>query len=62
LEAALRRSKRLRQAILKRAFKGKLVAQNPEDEPAELLLEGIRAAGNMATKATTNKRVSFDGE
>jgi len=32
----------LRQSILKKAFEGKLVPQNPEDEPAEKLLERIK--------------------
>ena len=32
----------LRSSILKRAFEGKLVPQNPEDEPASVLLEKIR--------------------
>ena len=36
-------SEALRQSILKKAFEGKLVAQNPKDEPAEKLLERIRA-------------------
>ena len=34
----------LRQAILKRAFEGRLVPQDPDDEPAAVLLERIRAA------------------
>ncbi len=33
----------LRQSILKRAFEGRLVPQDPDDEPAAVLLERIRA-------------------
>jgi type I restriction enzyme S subunit len=33
----------MRQSILKTAFEGKLVPQDPTDEPAEKLLERIKA-------------------
>jgi type I restriction enzyme S subunit len=42
VEANLRRAARLRQSILKRAFEGRLVAQDPSDEPVDKLLERIR--------------------
>jgi type I restriction enzyme S subunit len=40
--ANLRRAERLRQAVLKRAFDGRLVPQDPKDEPAGILLERLR--------------------
>jgi type I restriction enzyme, S subunit len=42
VETNLRRAARLRQCILKRAFEGRLVPQDPTDEPADKLLERIR--------------------
>ena len=41
--AELKRTEQLRQSILKKAFSGGLVPQDPSDEPASVLLEGIRA-------------------
>ena len=38
----LQKAEALRQSILKQAFEGKLVPQDPNDEPAEKLLEQIR--------------------
>lgn len=38
----LEKADKLKQSILKKAFEGKLVAQNPNDEPASVLLERIK--------------------
>ena len=43
IDAALRRSEALRQAILIKAFTGQLVPQDPADEPASVLLARLRA-------------------
>ena len=43
VEASRQRAERLRQSILKRAFAGELAPQDPDDEPASVLLERIRA-------------------
>ena len=42
IDRAFQRLEDLRQSILKRAFEGKLVPQDPDDEPASTLLERIR--------------------
>lgn len=42
VQQSLEKIEYLRQSILKKAFEGKLVPQNPNDEPAEKLLERIK--------------------
>ncbi|MCK1471310.1 hypothetical protein IVB51_29180 [Bradyrhizobium sp. CW10] len=47
---------RLEAAILTKAFKGELVPQDPNDEPASVLLERIRAQRAAAAPASKTKR------
>jgi type I restriction enzyme, S subunit len=56
VEHSLKRSDRLRQAILKRAFEGNLVPQDPNDGPASVLLERIRAERGTPTHAPDSRR------
>jgi type I restriction enzyme S subunit len=42
VDESLAKTEALRQSILKKAFAGQLVPQDPDDEPADVLLERIR--------------------
>ena len=54
----LKQAEQLRQSILKMAFEGKLVPQDPTDEPAEKLLERIR---DEKAKRESEKKVKKKG-
>ena len=56
VEASRQRAERLRQSILKRAFSGQLVPQDPDDEPASVLLERIRAQRAAEPAASASKK------
>ncbi len=62
LQGQVRQATSLRQAVLKAAFSGCLVPQNPSDEPASILLECIAAqraaAASDATAAKERKSQS----
>ena len=50
VDTQLARSKALHQSILMKAFAGQLVAQDPNDEPASVLLDRIKAEKEQAGK------------
>jgi type I restriction enzyme S subunit len=54
---------KLTQSILAKAFKGELVPQDPNDEPAEKLLKSIRNGGTgkrHLTRAAVFRRKNHD--
>ncbi len=53
IATSLQQAEALRQSILKKAFSGQLVPQDPHDEPAAVLLERIRAG--IATSPNNRK-------
>lgn len=56
ITTALQQAEALRQSILKKAFSGQLVPQDPNDEPASVLLERIQAEKAQADKQATRRR------
>ena len=52
----LEKADALRQSILKKAFTGQLVPQDPNDEPASLLLDRIKAAKSARSQTSTRAR------
>jgi type I restriction enzyme S subunit len=59
VDQSLIQAKQIRQSILKKAFEGKLVPQDPADEPAAKLMERIKAE---ADKQKTKKRIKSHKE
>ena len=55
IEMQLLRAKTLRQSILKKAFSGQLVPQDPSDEPASKLLARIQAEKEFVNTQKTSK-------
>lgn len=64
VDNSLKQAQRLRQSILKRAFEGRLVPQDPNDEPAEKLLERIKTerARIETNRKSIRKSKVFHGE
>ncbi len=59
IETSLLQAEALRLSILKKAFEGKLVKQNPTDEPAQKLLEKIRAEMKKNAPGIQEKEVKI---
>ncbi len=56
ITTSLQQSEALRQSILKRAFSGQLVAQDPHEEPASVLMDRITAEREKVAKNNHSKK------
>lgn len=56
VEKSLKSAEQLKQSVLKKAFEGKLVPQNPNDEPASVLLARIKSEKQQNEKAKGKKK------
>ncbi|WP_449060491.1 restriction endonuclease subunit S [Planomonospora algeriensis] len=57
IKSTLKHADKLRQSILKSAFTGRLTPQYPDDEPAAVMLERVRAEQAAASKTKRARRV-----
>lgn len=62
VEAGIRRSERLRQSILSKAFAGRLVPQDLNDEPARELILRIREQHNASPGTRSATASQLDAE
>jgi type I restriction enzyme S subunit len=60
VNANLKQASALRQFILKRAFSGELVPQDPDDEPASVLLARIREERRAAGRKSGKRKAKGD--
>ena len=56
IASQLLKANALRQSVLKKAFSGQLVGQDPTDEPASILLDRIRTERKQAVKNNGSKK------
>ncbi|MEH2327160.1 MAG: restriction endonuclease subunit S [Nostoc sp.] len=56
IDTNIKRAEKLRQSILKQGFTGQLLPQDPNDEPAEKLLERIQAEKAKQVTTKTKKK------
>lgn len=56
VEKSLKSAEQLKQSVLKKAFEGKLVPQDPNDEPASVLLERIKSEKQQNEKVKGKRK------